>query len=328
MFLAISSIKSPRGEDAKWGKYNNSFFPCDATPNELRGAVLQGRGFCSAHKHEAETWLDLDTGELETNSYRRIANFIGSGFVAFDFDNGDMSVSKLMDGGGDPWLSMHVAVAYSTKRSTPEHPRCRAVIPISEPYTDVNEYRKLCKALHAMYPTADPAMINPVQPWSGNDAPRVDVMLDEQNFLPRPTADGIIRQYEEKCAAELAHLRRADPYSGSGNVDYRLMAEALHAIPRQMNYMDWVKILMAVYSVMPGEEGIRLIESWSPGKPGEVTAKFRSFQHGVSVGLGTLYHYAGLAGWKREERRTSIAGVVARAAGGRIRKPQNSYRRY
>ena len=46
------------------------------------------------------------------------------------------------------------------------------------------------------------------------------------------------------------------------------------------------------HSAMPDERGVELAESWSPGKRGEIAAKFRSFDESGSDGItvGTLFH--------------------------------------
>jgi hypothetical protein len=75
----------------------------------------------------------------------------------------------------------------------------------------------------------------------------------------------------------------------------------LQALPIHMDYLDWLRALMAVHDVYPGAEGVALVEAWSPGHRGEVAAKFRSFdrtaKEGVSV--GTLVHMAKQYGYKK-----------------------------
>jgi putative DNA primase/helicase len=83
------------------------------------------------------------------------------------------------------------------------------------------------------------------------------------------------------------------------------LADALSYIPNWsisdgeggLTYQDWIGVLMAVHSVFPGDDGIDLIESWSPGTPGEVAAKFASF-HSDGVTLGTVDHLARAHGWQ------------------------------
>jgi len=69
------------------------------------------------------------------------------------------------------------------------------------------------------------------------------------------------------------------------------------------DYKDhWLRVLAAVHSVYPGADGVALAEEWSPGKPGEVAAKFASFKRPTgSTGaatVGTLIHLAQQGGWQ------------------------------
>ena len=77
--------------------------------------------------------------------------------------------------------------------------------------------------------------------------------------------------------------------------------EWLSALPAWGEYHEWLSALMAVHSVFPDERGVRLCESWSPGKPGEVRRKFRSFDRTArdGVGIGTLIHMAKANGWQK-----------------------------
>jgi hypothetical protein len=67
----------------------------------------------------------------------------------------------------------------------------------------------------------------------------------------------------------------------------------LRCIPPQGDYKaDWLRVLAAVHSAYPDATGVALCEEWSPGYPGEIERKFRSFgrytgQHGPAT-VGTL----------------------------------------
>jgi len=78
---------------------------------------------------------------------------------------------------------------------------------------------------------------------------------------------------------------------------FREIRRALAHLPKKMAYDEWLTVLMAVHSEMPGSEGVKLIEGWSPGSAGEVEAKFRSFQRS-GVGLGSLFSLAGAYGYR------------------------------
>lgn len=86
----------------------------------------------------------------------------------------------------------------------------------------------------------------------------------------------------------------------SREISAEQIREMLAAIPRQLDYLDWLRVLASVHSQFPNQTGIQLCEEWSPGYPGEVAQKFRSFkrQNGNTVSLGTLFWLARKHGWR------------------------------
>lgn len=115
---------------------------------------------------------------------------------------------------------------------------------------------------------------------------------------------------------------RATTLQSTGEAE---VASALAAIPPRGDYnTDWLPILMAVHDSFPDERGIALIEAWSPGYPGEVARKWRSFKTGASgVTIATLFHKAGQYGYKpvrqnpapATRRGADITDALARRAG-------------
>lgn len=107
-----------------------------------------------------------------------------------------------------------------------------------------------------------------------------------------------------------AGLRKAKPRvvqapGVAGDVDLGLVEDALKAIdPWGGGYHWWLRILMGLHSEFPGEDGRAVAVAWACGKPGEVEAHWdRHFKTAGNrtgkVGIGTLFHEAKLAGWKR-----------------------------
>jgi len=79
------------------------------------------------------------------------------------------------------------------------------------------------------------------------------------------------------------------------------IAKALAHIPARGDYNgDWLPILMAVHDALPDDRGVALIESWSPGYPGEVARKFRSFDRTAKGGItiATLFGIAKRYGYQ------------------------------
>lgn len=86
------------------------------------------------------------------------------------------------------------------------------------------------------------------------------------------------------------------------NITATDIAEMLAAIPPRPPYSDWLRIASAVWSVLPMEEGCRLLAQWSPEEiPGEYAAKHKSRLH--QVGIGTLFYFATKNGWNETKSR-------------------------
>ena len=124
-----------------------------------------------------------------------------------------------------------------------------------------------------------------------------------------------IRERHEELAALYVvfgdEMERPLPDVSSGR-DYGVASkeeikDALNHLPIWGDYHDWLKILMAVHDAYPGNDGVALIEAWSPGKKGEVTRKFRSFDKTSKSGItiATLFHMAKQGGWKPKQASNS-----------------------
>lgn len=74
------------------------------------------------------------------------------------------------------------------------------------------------------------------------------------------------------------------------------IAGMLQKIPPHPPYSEWMKILSAVFSVLPFAPGARVLNEWSPEKTeGEYYRKYH--QRLKQVGLGTLVLMAKNNGW-------------------------------
>lgn len=81
----------------------------------------------------------------------------------------------------------------------------------------------------------------------------------------------------------------------------RDVMDALRYIPARGSYHDWITTLMAIHAAFPDERGVAIAESWSPGKRGEVAAKFRSFDESPDgITVASLFHRAKQYGYQME----------------------------
>ncbi len=94
----------------------------------------------------------------------------------------------------------------------------------------------------------------------------------------------------------------ARPRTSAPTTDEAEIARALSHIPARGDYnADWLPVLMAVHDALPDDRGVALIESWSPGYPGEVARKFRSFDRTAKGGVtvATLFGIAKRYGFQQ-----------------------------
>jgi hypothetical protein len=81
-----------------------------------------------------------------------------------------------------------------------------------------------------------------------------------------------------------------------------ILAEALHHIPADCHYHTWLTMGMALKAAL-GDAGFQLWDDWSStaaGKyhPGEMVAKWQSFEAEGGITAGTLFHFARQHGWQ------------------------------
>jgi len=77
------------------------------------------------------------------------------------------------------------------------------------------------------------------------------------------------------------------------------IAGMLKTIPAPLPYPEWMRVVSAVYSVLPFAPGARLLQAWSPETvPGEYANKHKARMEQVTI--GSLVHIAQRNGWKGE----------------------------
>jgi hypothetical protein len=113
----------------------------------------------------------------------------------------------------------------------------------------------------------------------------------------QPQLDALYVTLQPGLLAAAAETSPPPPAAAPSPLQAQLK-RALSYLPTQMRYDQWLTVLMAVHSQLPGPEGVRLVEAWSPGTEGEVARKFKSFQPDGGIGLGSLFKLARSYGYK------------------------------
>lgn len=196
---------------------------------------------------------------------------------------------------------------------------------LSEPTLEVEDHGKLRQArnLAALLVGADPTgkpIVHPLR-WSGSwnckSTPRI-AKISILNEKAEIHLDDALERLTE--AVEAAGLQQADiPRGPSGppQAPAELVQSAMRAIPNpgtDVHYDDWIKFGYAAYRATGGsEEGFGLWDQWSRKSEkynaAETTAAWLRIKSAIdgsnaprTVGAGTVFYYAGQAGWRRPEK--------------------------
>ncbi|MCI0556654.1 MAG: PriCT-2 domain-containing protein, partial [Anaerolineae bacterium] len=133
---------------------------------------------------------------------------------------------------------------------------------------------------------------------------QTDYWQNLTNVLPIAVLNRI--ELPSRRAKQVQHTaEKAQPVPLTSTEMSRLVRQiclALNYIPATQDYSDWLRVLMAVWDVLPDEQGIQLLEAWSPGYAGEIAAKFDSFDcdREDRVTINTLWHMARQNGWHEQ----------------------------
>lgn len=85
--------------------------------------------------------------------------------------------------------------------------------------------------------------------------------------------------------------------------DVQQLQEMLGHVDPNLPYAEWVSVLMAIHSVLPGNDGLIMAEEWcaamreSAGQQCDVERRWKGFRR-QGYSLGTLIHYALEGGWQ------------------------------
>jgi len=303
--------KMERG-DKGWKEFNNSFASVETDAVGLANAIHAGHAHCACHSHVShrkEARREDGTKFMYDGAYRDILNFTGMQTACLDFDGmkPEDSIQALLS---DPLIDKRAALLYSTSSSKPEAPRTRVVFILERILTDPDEARLFSKALTSSYQRADKSGSDVMKAWSGSL--NCDMYLNEEAYIPHRIVEGIIATARR---AEEEYKERQRQYLdgvGHDKMKEKLRA-ALKFVPQHMDYNDWLKALMAAYSVFPDETGVAIIEEWSPGygsgPTSEVARKFTMFRD-VRISPSWIFAVAYNRGWRDPDGTSADYGDI------------------
>jgi len=92
------------------------------------------------------------------------------------------------------------------------------------------------------------------------------------------------------------------------------IAGMLDKIPSRPDYSTWLKVSSAVWSILPMQEGLDILNEWSPEeKHGEYATKYKNRLEKVTI--GTLVYMAQAGGWKGTGKRAGKVTITRQHAG-------------
>jgi hypothetical protein len=209
-------------------------------------------------------------------------NFVCSQVFGIDYDNetpeSEMELVKKI-----PLVRNYGTVIYTTQSHTDDAPRCRVLFAVEEPITSPEQHRRYARGLVHLL-GGDRATVNPTRTYHGAGVGGRTELLG--GSIDLTTLEYLAEEYEVIQLDRASHDFAGDP------PDVQEVADLLARIdPTKIDYDAWWRCIAAVHSLYPDETGIRLVENWTPHKPGEIRQKFRSFGDRTKIGIGSLYHY-------------------------------------
>ncbi len=283
--LAISTHFHNKDNRSTQQAFSRDWATVSYTPRQIADHITRGHAICIA---------------ALTNDHRQRRSFQSAQIIGLDLDNGP-DITTLL---AIPFIRDHAFLVYATASSTPENPRSRVLFILDETICDAKLFQENVKRLIAFLAThgiqADPACKDSVRMFYGSTQPgfslRPDKVLSLSVLEALPVPEKRARRSQRKGSSAAA----APVFTKSQSAFSDLIASALACIPPQGEYDTWLRVLMAVHSVLPDQQGINLIEAWSPGEDGAVAAKFASFREPdeASVTIDFLWSVARSYGWQ------------------------------
>ncbi len=278
----VLGAKIPYG-DPYWHTFNGSFRNQELPQVEIAAALYEG--------HAITTCCDPQ--------WRKAENYHLGQHIGLDFDTEDerSTIGRLLK---DPFISKHASIIYTTPSHTPDKPRARVIFLLDTPIHQAKNYAMAATALLWVFGAADRQCKDPVRFFYGGK-PGACEMEWPGHELPLSLVKDLIRRYQATGNNARRQTQRQYP---QGSADQQEIVAALrHLDPWAIEYDQWVAVLMAIHSEMPGPDGLALAETWADGKPYEVEHKWKSFaRDGNSSGrvtIGTLFALAKEHGWER-----------------------------
>jgi len=265
-----------------WHEFNGSFRNQQLPQLDIASALFDGHAITTCCEPQ----------------WRKADNYKRGQHIGLDFDTEDQrsTIPALLK---DRFIRRYASILYTTPSHTPDKPRARVLFLLDAPIYQPQNYAMAATALLWVFGAADRQCKDPVRFFYGGK-PGACEMEWLGHELPIELVKDLIRRYQATGKAE---RRRTQRDYAPGTADERDVVDALkHIDPWRIDYDEWVAVLMAIHSEIPGPRGMSLADMWADGYPGEVEHKWRSFDANGNtsgrVGIGTLFALAKNGGWE------------------------------
>lgn len=133
--------------------------------------------------------------------------------------------------------------------------------------------------------------------------------------------DGSFKMAKWPYKAAKKSVDNVTPISkGVSILDLEEIRSALDSLNPDMEYGEWIKVLMAVHSELPNEAGLELCDAWSANGnkyiDGDVERKWGTFSVGGGKSISTLFKMANDTGWRWEKKGPAKTVRIANAPPG------------
>jgi hypothetical protein len=270
--------------DPFWTTFNGSFVNQKLTQLDIAAELYDGHPIttcCNPQWRKAENY--------------RLGQHIG---LDFDTEDKRSTIPVLMK---DPFIAKYASLIYTTPSHTPDKPRARVLFMLDQPIYQAKNYAMAATALLWIFGTADRQCKDPVRLFYGCK-PGAGEMEWLNHELPLEIVKDLIERYRVTGEQQRKRTQRTAPTAYQPADQARIRHALSHINPWSIGYDEWVSVLMAIHSELPGADGLALAESWADGFPNEVEIKWRGFNgsgNGIGkVTVGTLFALAKEHGWE------------------------------
>lgn len=271
------------GDTQKYQWLNGSFVNMSLSQVDLAAALCDG--------HPITTQLKVP--------WRKTENYLMGQHLGIDFDTEDAR-STLNTLRKDSFISKYSSLLYTTPSHTPDKPRARAIFLLDTPIRQPKNYVLAAMALLWIFGSADRKCKDCVRFFYGGKPGACDAEWIAKE-LPLEIVKDLIRRYQQTGIEERHKIKKV--YKAE-SADEKEVLDALKAIPPwDIEYDEWVGVLMGIHSEFPGNNGLAMAEAWGDGYDGEVANKWKGFNsdgNGLGrKGIGFVYMLAKQRGWEK-----------------------------